>query len=147
MAPTREKGGLHEDFRRSEPVEGSSDRSFGVVFSVFFAVLAFWRPLHGSGSFHRGALIASVVFLALAIAWPRVLSPLNFLWTRFGLILQRIVSPVVLGVLFFVVVTPVGLWMRIRGRDLLHLRLDSTRSSYWMKREEVPSRESMRQQF
>jgi hypothetical protein len=137
----------HEDFSRATPVTGSSDRGFGLVMAGFLALVAFAPLLH-----HRGvrfeALIPAVIFLAIAIAVPGWLAPLNFLWFRLGLLLHRIVSPLMMAVIFYLVVTPTALIMRWRGKDPLHRRFDRAASSYWLLREPPgPPGGSMSNQF
>ena len=111
-----------------------SDRSFGLTFAFVFAAIGawmIWKPV----AFAPWSFGLSAGFLLAAVALPRVLRPLNQLWMRFGALLHRIVSPVVLGAIFFVVITPVALVMRARGRDALHRRLDSNLVSYWIARD------------
>ena len=138
----------HEALPQAEKIEGSSDRTFGIVFAVVFAIIGLW-PLLGEPAPPRWwSLGVGAVFLILAFVLPRVLAPLNRLWLRFGLLLHRIVNPIVLGAMFYVVITPVGLLRRLISRDPLSLRRDSARSSYWVVREEPgPSPASMKQQF
>ncbi len=94
------------------------------------------------------ALIAAGVFLVPALVFPKVLHPLNKLWMRFGALLQKIVSPIVLGALFFLTVTPMGLLMRLIGKDLLRLKKDPDASSYWIERTPPgPPPDTMRNQF
>lgn len=116
--------------------EGSSDRTFGLVFAAFFLVVAALPLLHG-GPVREWALIVAAVFAAAALAVPRILAPLNRLWMRFGALLHRIVSPVALGILFYGVVAPTGLLMRLFGKDPLRLKFDREAPSYWIDR--VPS--------
>lgn len=113
--------------------EASSDRSFGLVFTAFFLVVALLPLLHGHGV-RLWALGLAGVFLILALVTPKLLAPLNRLWTRFGMLLHQIVSPVALAVLFYGVVTPTGLLMRLAGKDPLRLRLDKSANSYWIER-------------
>ena len=137
----------HELSRRAGETETSSDRSFGLVFAGFFALLAAYNAWH-----HRGLwplwLALAPVFLVLALVRPHVLAPLNRIWTGLGLFLGMIVSPVVLGFMYFLVVTPIGMLMRWLGKDPLRLRGDPAAPSYWIVRDPPgPSRESMRDQF
>lgn len=137
----------HESFERREEVRGSSDRSFGIVFAVVFAVIGL-LPLLFSGTVRLWSLAIGAVFLLLAFATPRALAPLNRLWLKFGLLLHRIVSPLVLGIMFYGVVTPTGLLMRALGKDPLRLRLDRASSSYWIERVPPgPAPESLKDQF
>jgi hypothetical protein len=123
----------HESIQRGEAPRSSSNRSFGLVFASVFLVVAVYPLLLGDGV-RAWSLALSALFLVLALAVPRVLSPLNRAWTRFGLLLHRLVSPVVLGIMFFLVVTPMGLVMRALGKDPLRLRFDRRASTYWIER-------------
>ncbi len=139
--------GSHEDLSRQEAVKGGSDRAFGLVFTVVFAIVAAW-PLLGGGLPHWWALGVSGVFLALALLRPVLLAPLNRLWTRFGLLLHRIVSPLVLGLMFFLVLTPSGWAMRLLGKDPLRLAFEPEAESYWIEREPPgPQADTMINQF
>lgn len=132
---------------RGHPVAMPSDRSFGVVFTVVFAVVGLLPMLRGDGPW-LWSLGASVVVLALTLVRPRLLRPANILWFRFGLLLHRLVSPVVLGIIFFLVFTPYALLMRLVGRRPLDLAFDHEADSYWETRapdDDAPSR--MRRQF
>ncbi|MBF0285383.1 MAG: hypothetical protein HQL51_13105 [Magnetococcales bacterium] len=124
-----------------------SERSFGLVFTAFFALVGGWPLLHG-GVPRLWAGVAAGVFLVLALAWPRGLAPLNRLWFHFGLLLHRVMTPLVMGILFFAVFTPMGVVMRLLGKDPLRLRLDPKASSYWIPRDPPgPAPESMKHQF
>ena len=139
--------GFHEEFDRSEEVKGSSNRVFGIVFAVVFALIGFWPLLEGAAP-RWWSLFVSGVFLLFAAVFPQYLTPLNRLWTRFGLLLHRIVSPIVLGLIFVVTVTPVALFMRLCGKDPLSRRFEPDAESYWIEREDVgPPPETMRRQF
>jgi hypothetical protein len=105
-------------------------------------------PLGGGGAVRGWAIVVAAASLATALLRPSLLAPLNRLWTWVGLLLHRVVSPLVLGVLFFLVVTPVGLLMRARGKDPLRLRSDRVSNSYWIERRPPgPAPDSMRNQF
>ena len=124
-----------------------SDSGFGFVFAALFAVIggALWA---GRGSFAAWPFAVSGAFLAAAVFRPRLLGPLNRAWFRFGLLLSRIVSPVVLALLFYAVVTPTGLVMRLLGKDPLRLRFDRQADSYWIRRNPPgPRPAAMRNQF
>ena len=137
----------HENHARNEEVRGSSDRVFGFVFAVFFLMVALF-PLLSGGSPWRWGLIGSFLFAAIALTVPAVLAPLNKLWMRFGWLLHKLVSPIVLGVLFYVVVTPTSILMRLFGKDPLRLSLDPSAKSYWIKRDPPgPQPDSMKNQF
>ena len=137
----------HESYERREDVKGSSDRSFGIVFAVVFAVIGL-LPLAFGGGIRLWSLAVGGGFLAIALAAPWLLAPLNRLWLRFGLLLHRIVSPIVLGVMFFLVITPMGLLMRAMGKDLLRLKFDKQSASYWIGRiPPGPPPETLKDQF
>ena len=143
MRPTS----LPESFDRDEPVRGSSDRSFGVVFAVFFLLVGLAPLLHGRGP-RYWAVAIGVAFLAVALAHPALLRPLNRLWTRLGLLLHRIVNPIVMGLLFFLVLTPFGTVLRLLGKDPLRRHFDRTATSYWILRTPPgPPPGTMTQQF
>ena len=133
--------------RHLATVKSSSDRSFGIVFTVFFAIIALLPLLHGH-PLRLWALSLAAVFLLLALLLPASLAPLNRLWTKFGMLLHHIVSPLALGILFFLVVTPIALVMRILGKDPLRLRLDRSAKSYWIERTPPgPAADSLKNQF
>jgi hypothetical protein len=138
---------LHEDFSRQEHVKAGSDRGFGLVFAGFFGIvgaLSLWR---GSAGWHW-TLPLAVAFAAVALVFPRLLGPLNRLWLKFGLLLYKVMNPLILGLLFFVTITPIGLAMRAFGKDFLRLRVDRGAKSYWIDRTPPgPPPQSMRNQF
>lgn len=139
---------MYEDFRRAADLEGSSDRSFGIVIAVFLVVVAIFPALHGPlSSIRWWAATLAAVFLAFALARSEFLRPLNRLWQKLGLVLSKIVGPIVLSLVFFAVVTPVGLLMRAFGKDPLRLR-PHTAPTYWIVRQPPgPQPESMKNQF
>ena len=137
----------HENFVRETPVSGSSERAFGVVFTVVFAVVGLW-PLIGDGAVRTWSLIVAGLFLLAALVRPAVLAPLNRAWTKFGLLLHRITNPLIMGLVFFGAVTPTALIMRALGKDLLHRRIDPSAKSYWIDRQPPgPEPDTMKQQF
>jgi hypothetical protein len=112
-----------------------------------FALVGLW-PLLSGGPVRAWALLIAAAFLLAGFAAPGILAPLNRLWFRFGMALGRIVSPVVMGVIFFGTVMPTGLLMRLFRKDLLRLRFDPAAESYWIPRDPPgPSAESLKQQF
>ncbi|MDP6390627.1 MAG: SxtJ family membrane protein [Alphaproteobacteria bacterium] len=142
-----DRDSMHEDLARHHAVETSSDRSFGLVFAAVFAVIGLW-PLVDGGAPRWWAIGVAAAVAAAAALRPAVLAPLNRLWTRFGLLLHRIVNPLVMGLLFFLVVTPTGLLMRLFGKDLLRLRRDAAAASYWIERDPPgPAPDTMKNQF
>jgi Saxitoxin biosynthesis operon protein SxtJ len=137
----------HENFSAQREVGGASDRGFGLVFAAVFGLIAL-APLRHGGSVRLGVLAIAAAFLILALIAPRTLSPLNRLWLRFGLLLHKVISPVVMAFLFFAVVTPVALIIRWIGRDPLRLTFEPGADSYWIERQPPgPAPDTMRNQF
>ena len=137
----------HEDFARVAPVEGSSNRSFGLVFAAVFLIIALF-PLISGGAFRWWSAALAFAFGTTALMMPTLLHPLNRAWTRLGVLLHRVVSPIILGFMFYAVVTPIGLLMRALGKDPLRLRFDGDASSYWIARTPPgPTPERLKDQF
>lgn len=124
----------HEDMNREQHIEGSSDRSFGWVFAGVFLVIAVLPLLHGQ-SLTWWSIGISAVFALVALVKPSLLSGLNRLWIKLGVLLGKIVSPIALGILFYVVITPIGIIIRLAGKDPLRLKFDPDAKSYWIPRE------------
>ena len=118
----------------SDKIKISSNRSFGLLFFVVFLIVSLW-PLTHEGSIRIWSVIISAVFLILGLINSRLLTPLNLLWFKFGMILGAIISPIVMGIIFFLVVTPTGLILRIMGKDLLNKKYNKKKETYWIKRE------------
>jgi hypothetical protein len=138
----------HERFEPLHEIKTSSDRSFGLVFACLFLIIGGSLMLAGPGSAYLWFLPAGALFLAAAVLAPGMLAPLNRVWTRFGLLLHAIVSPVVLGSIFFLVVMPIGLAMRLFGKNPLPLRFDREAKTYWIERGPAgPHRGGFRDQF
>ncbi len=128
-----------------DTVSLGSDRSFGLVFAAVFSAIAVWPVLAGN-ELYWWALAIAVGFLALALMFPRVLAPLNRAWFRFGLLLGRIISPVVMAIIFFAAVVPTALVVKLARKDLLRLKRNPQAETYWIERDESVSG-SMRDQF
>ena len=126
------------------PIEQSSPKSFGVVFSIVFLIVSLY-PLINSEFLSIWALIVSVVFLLLAFIAPNTLSLPNKLWFKFGMLLGSIIAPIVMALVFFVIVLPTGLIMRLLDKDLLKQKIDKNAKSYWIERNEPMG--SMKNQF
>ena len=138
---------VHEDFSREEEVTGSSDRTFGLIFAAAFALLALW-PIVRHRPMRSWAVATAVVFLVVALLRPRLLGPGNRAWLRLGLLLQRVVTPGVMALLFYTTVTPTALVLRLLGKDLLSLRIDRPAQTYWIaRRPPGPAPGTMRRQF
>jgi len=121
----------------------SSNRSFGIVFFIFFLIIAVY-PLINDGNIKFLPLIISIIFLILGLLNSKILSPLNKLWFMFGLFLGKIISPLIMALIFFLVVTPTGLLMRIFRKDILNLKYNNNKS-YWIKKNGPKSK--MKNQF
>ena len=126
-----------------DEVKISSNRSFGIVFFVVFLIIATY-PLINGDELRLWSLIISIVFLFLGLVNSKILNPLNKLWFKFGIFLGKIISPLVMGIIFFLIVTPIGLLMRLLNKDLLNLRFNNN-GSYWIEKTEPKSK--MKNQF
>jgi hypothetical protein len=121
----------------------SSNRSFGIVFFIFFLIISLY-PLLDNNMIRYWSLILSFIFLILGLINSKLLSPLNKLWFKFGIFLGKIISPFIMGVIFFIIVTPIGLIMRILKKDLLKLKFNN-KNSYWIEKSGPKSK--MKNQF
>ena len=126
-----------------DDIKISSNRSFGIVFFVVFFLIALY-PLINNEDIRIWSLIISLIFLILGLINSRILNPLNKLWFKFGILLGKIVSPIIMGIIFFLVVTPIGFIMRILGKDLLNLKFNRNKS-YWI--EKTGPKSKMKNQF
>ena len=137
----------HESFSRDETVVAGSDRTFGFVMAGAFAAVTLLNGWH-SGKLWPWTGGLAAAFLAAALLRPAALNPLNRAWLKFGLLLHKIVNPVVMAVVFYGTVLPTGLVMRMLGRDLLRLKWQPDTDSYWIARRPAgPAPESMKDQF
>ena len=121
----------------------SSNKNFGITFFLVFLVVALY-PLINNENLRILSLIISLIFLILGLINSKILTPLNKLWFKFGILLGKIISPIVMGIIFFAVVTPIGFFMRIIGKDLLNLKFNNYKS-YWIKKTGPKSK--MKNQF
>ncbi len=133
MGSVRTSPAIHESFVRDDATQGSSDRTFGLVMAAAFLFLALVPLLRGRPIRWWG-LLAGAAFLLSGLLYPRILGPLNRLWLKLGLVLHAIVNPVVMGLLFYSTVTPIGVLFRCLGKDPLRLRLDQNADTYWIER-------------
>ena len=127
----------------SNKIKLSSNKSFGIVFFVFFLIISLF-PLIKDNNIRIWAIIPAIIFLILGFLNSPILTPLNKIWFKFGILLGNFISPVVMGIVFFVVVTPTALLMRIFGKNLLGLKRNN-KTSYWIERSEIKSK--MKNQF
>ena len=126
-----------------DDIKISSNKSFGIVFFVVFLLIAIY-PLTNGGDIRIWSGIISFIFLVLGLLNSRILTPLNKIWFKFGIILGKIISPVIMAIIFFLVVTPTGLIMRILGKDILNLKYNQNKS-YWIEKDGPKS--NMKNQF
>ena len=126
-----------------DDVKISSNRSFGIVFFIVFLLIATY-PLTYSGEIRVWSITISFTFLVLGLLNSKILTPLNKLWFKFGIFLGKIISPLIMGIIFFLVVTPTGLIMRILGKDILNLK-NKKNKSYWI--EKTGPKSKMKNQF
>lgn len=124
-------------------IKVGSNRGFGVVFFVIFFLIAIY-PLVNNENIRLWSLIVSLIFLILGLLKSRALTPLNIAWIKFGILLGKFIAPIVMGIIFFFVVTPIGILMRILNKDLLNLKINS-KETYWIKKTGPKSR--MKNQF
>ncbi|MEM1045377.1 MAG: SxtJ family membrane protein [Pseudomonadota bacterium] len=138
----------HDASDREDKIVMGSEKSFGIVFAVVFMIVALW-PLWGGGAVRLWAVAIAATFLILGFVFPRALRPLNILWFKFGLLLGRIMTPIVMGFLFLVTFIPIGLILRgIAKKDLLRLKMEPESTSYWIKRTPPgPEPDTMENQF
>jgi hypothetical protein len=121
----------------------SSNRSFGIVFFIVFLLIALYPLIHNE-EIRIWSLIISLIFLILGLINSRILTPLNKLWFKFGILLGKVVSPIIMGIIFFLVVTPIGLIMRLLGKDLLNVKYNKNKT-YWIEKNGPKSK--MKNQF
>ena len=126
-----------------DDIKISSNRSFGIVFFIVFLLIAFY-PLINQGEIRIWSVLISLLFLILGIINSKILTPLNKVWFKFGIFLGKIISPIVMGLIFFLVVTPIAFLMRMLNKDLLNLKFNK-KSSYWIEKTDPKSK--MRNQF
>tara|TARA_B100000242_G_C42884078_1_gene410195 strand:- start:296 stop:691 length:396 start_codon:yes stop_codon:yes gene_type:complete len=128
---------------KSNNLQMGSNKSFGIVFFIVFLLIAVY-PLINNEDIRVWSLILSLIFLILGLLKSRILTPLNIVWIKFGILLGKFIAPIVMGIIFFFVVTPIGILMRIFNKDLLNLKFNS-KNTYWIKRTGPKSK--MKNQF
>ena len=125
-------------------IKGGTERSFGLVFAAVFTIIGFY-PLWYNENIRLWACIIAFIFLFFGIFFPKILIVPNKLWFKLGLLLGAIVAPIVMGIIFFLTVTPIGIIMRLFGKDIINQKIKKTAKSYWIKRKKTAS--SMENQF
>ena len=128
---------------KNSKIKIGSNKSFGIVFFIVFLIIAIWPLLNGY-EIRYWSLIISIAFLILGILNSKILTPLNKIWFKIGILLGNVISPIVMSIIFFLVVTPTSFIMKILGKDLLNLK-KNTKNSYWIKKQNQNSR--MKNQF
>ena len=126
-----------------DDIKISSNRSFGIIFFVVFFLIALYPLIHNE-EIRIWSLITSLIFLILGLINSRILNPLNKIWFKFGILLGKVVSPIIMGIIFFLVVTPIGFLMRLFGQDVLNLKYNKNKS-YWIEKNGPKSK--MKNQF
>ena len=129
---------------KQKEIKTSSNKSFGLVFFVLFMLIALW-PLLNDENIRIWSVIVSIIFLILGLFNSKILTPFNKLWMRLGILLGAIVSPIVMGIVYFAVITPIGLIMKLFGKDVLNLKIDKNKNTYWTLKKKIPSK--MKDQF
>ena len=135
----------HERYTDRTVVKSGSERSFGFVFAAVFCIVALF-PLLDDGVVRLWALAVAAIFSLAAFFFTAALKPLNRIWFKFGMLLHKIVNPIIMGLMFYLTIMPIGLIMRLSGKDILNLHIDKTASTYWITRES-PERDSLKNQF
>ena len=121
----------------------NSNRSFGIVFFIVFLIISFWPTIEGQ-SLRFWSLAIALIFLVFGLLNSKLLSPFNLIWIKFGEALGRIIAPIAMSIVYFIIITPIGFFMRLIGKDLLRTKF-SKNNSYWIKREKNIG--SMKRQF
>tara|TARA_Y100001936_G_C16044963_1_gene654031 strand:- start:796 stop:1203 length:408 start_codon:yes stop_codon:yes gene_type:complete len=135
---------MTQDLRSHHSIESSNERSFGIVFAIFFAILSIY-PVINKKDINLYLLILSIIILMIGIFKPSLLYYPNKIWFKFGIFLGKIVSPLVMGIIFFFTVTPTGIIMKLLRKDLLKKKLDVKVRTYWVKKNKYTG--SLRNQF
>ena len=128
---------------KNTEIKIGSNKSFGIVFFVVFFIISIY-PLINDNPIRLWSLILSLIFLILGLINSKILTPLNIIWMKFGMYLGIFISPIVMGIVFFLVVTPIGIIMKILRKDLLNLRMNKE-NSYWIEKDKIKS--NMKNQF
>ena len=123
---------------KNQKIKIGSTKSFGIVFSIVFLVIAFWPMLNGN-EINYWLLTISIVFLILGLINSKILTPLNKIWFKFGILLGNVIAPIVMSIIFFLIVTPTSIIMKILGKDLLNLKKNNN-NSYWIEKNNQKSK-------
>ena len=123
---------------KNQKIKIGSNKSFGIVFSIVFLVIAFWPMLNGN-EINYWSLAISITFLILGLTNSKILTPLKIIWYKFGVLLGNVIAPIVMGIIFFLIVTPTSIIMKILGKDLLNLKKNNN-NSYWIEKNNQKSK-------
>ena len=123
---------------KNQKIKIGSNRNFGIVFFIVFLIIAFW-PLLNNNEINYWSLAISITFLILGLANSKILTPLNKIWFKFGILLGNVIAPIVMGIIFFLIVTPTSIIMKILGKDLLNLKKNNN-NSYWIEKSDQNSK-------
>ena len=123
---------------KNQKIKIGSNKSFGIVFSIVFLVIAFWPMLNGN-EINYWSLAISITFLILGLTNSKILTPLNKIWFKFGILLGNVIAPIVMGIIFFLIVTPISIIMKLLGKDLLNLKKNNN-NSYWIEKNNQKSK-------
>ena len=121
-----------------------SNKSFGIVFFIVFLLIGIW-PLINNETYRLWSFVISIIFLILGLSNSKLLTPLNNLWFKFGIFLGKIISPLIMAIIFFLIVTPIGIIMKILKKDLLNLKFNNKKETYWIEKSGPNSK--MKNQF
>ena len=128
---------------QNDEIKLGSNRSFGIVFFIVFLLISLY-PLINDNDLRIWSLVISLIFLFFGLLNSKILTPLNKVWFKFGIFLGKLISPIIMGTIFFLVVTPIGLFMRMLGKDLINLKYN-TKNTYWIEKTGLKSK--MKNQF
>ena len=138
---------VQKDLNKTDNINRSSNKSFGVVFSIIFMVVGFW-PLTNNQDPRLWALVISIGLFSIAFIKPNLLAKLNLAWFKFGQLLHKIMNPIILALIFFLTIMPIGLMMQLCGKRPIPLSFDKTKESYWIDKTPVgPEPDTMKRQF
>jgi len=129
---------------KKSKIKMSTNRNFGLTFFIIFLIFGLW-PLTNEETVRIWSIVISLIFLFLGLTNSRLLTPLNIIWFKFGILLGAIFAPIAMGIVFFIVVTPIGLIMRLLGKDILKKKYNKNEKSYWINRDKPAG--SMKNQF
>ena len=127
-----------------DEIKIGSNKSFGIVFFIFFLIISLW-PIKNGGNLNIWLFSISIIFLILGVINSKLLKPLNFIWFKFGLLLGSIISPIVMSIIFFLVVTPTSILIKLFNKDILNLKKNKKKKTYWI--EKTVSKSQMNKQF